>query len=287
MLKLTGIIGDPVHHTLSPAMHNAVFRKMKLPFVYLPFHVRPGELENFIDQARQWKMAGFNVTIPHKEKIIPFLNFLSPEAGVIGAVNTVVRHQDKLWGYNTDAPGYLASLREEAGFDPKGKRIVILGAGGAARAILYALGTSGASHISLWNRTPARASSLIEEFRPILGNTTLKPVSPDFPFQEILPKTDLLINATSAGLEKNSSGQGIIDAIPLNILPQTAVVSDLVYRPPETRFLKMASRLHLKTVSGIEMLLHQGALAFHLWTRKKPDLRVMRKALLKKGKPIT
>lgn len=275
--KIIAIIGDPIHHSLSPAMQNAVFKKMKLPYLYLPFRVKPGQLKNFLRKVQELKIAGFNVTIPHKEKILPSLDWISPEAKAIGAVNTILVKRGKLYGHNTDTDGYLLSLKEEAGFDPHQKKIFLLGAGGAARAILYGLALSGAHTIFICNRTPSKASALAKEFSKKFKSCHFDVVPFDKNnFAKKFPDVDLLINATPLGL---SSGRPM-PSLPLEKLPPKALVSDLIYRPYLTPLLRRARRLRLRTLPGLGMLLYQGARSFRIWTNKKPDLRAMRKALL-------
>jgi shikimate dehydrogenase len=282
-VRILGIIGDPIEHSLSPQMHNAVLSRMNLPFIYLPFHIRPQELARFLRQIRSSSLKGlsgefigFNVTIPHKETIIPYLDKVSPEALKIGAVNTVVVSGGKLVGYNTDAGGYLRSLKEEMKFDPRKKKCLILGAGGAARAVLYALALSGVAEIWIANRTPLRAERLAQEFQKEFKRTKIKVCSlQSADLLPLLPQIDLLINATSVGLKGSS-----FPAFPLKNLSRKAIVSDLVYRPLMPPFLKRAKKLGLKIHLGLGMLLYQGAKSFEIWTRKKPDLKVMKNALL-------
>lgn len=278
-LQITGIIGDPIAHSLSPAMHNASFRKKQLPYVYLPFRVRPRELRRFLKDIRSWgwgRVRGFNVTIPHKEAILPFLDRVSPEARAIGAVNTVVIEKGKFLGYNTDAAGWLRSLEDETGLRPKGKTAVVLGAGGAARAVVYALAKVGTREIAVSNRTRSRADALAREFGKKFPHTRIVAV----PFlsdllHKIFSEIDLLVNTTSVGL-----GGTRFAGLSLASLNKKAVVSDLVYRPLLTPLLRQAKKMRLKIHLGWGMLLHQGALSARLWTKKNPDVRAMRDALL-------
>ncbi len=277
-LKITGIIGDPIRHSLSPVMQNAAFQKAGLPFVYVPFHVRPRELGHFLRQAASWKdLAGLNVTIPHKEAVLKYVTDLSPEAKAIGAVNTLVfSSKGVIQGHNTDAPGYLASLREETKFSPRGKTIVVLGAGGAARAILYILAYSGVSRLIVVNRTPGKAQVLVREFQRRFGKTRFEASRLERNrLRTILPQADLLVNTTSVGLNQTRFSQ-----LPLDALNKKAIVSDLVYRPLLTPLLKDAKRRGNRIHPGFGMLLHQGVLSFRRWTKKRPDVAVMRKALL-------
>ena len=276
-LKFLGIIGDPVAHSLSPAMHNAVLRRSGFRFFYLPFHVAPDRLKGFVRDVPLLHLAGFNVTIPHKEAILKYLSWVSPEAKAIGAVNTVVVSGARLKGYNTDAPGYLRSLVEETGFRPKGKSVLVLGAGGAARAVLYALATAGVKQVLIANRTASRAKTLAGEFSRKFRRVEFAAIPlKNEALQASLPATDLLVNTTSVGLCGTA-----FRGLPLKHLKRTAVVSDLVYKPLKTPLLRAAERRGFKIHTGDGMLLHQGALAYHLWTGRKPDLKTMKKALLR------
>lgn len=293
--RFIGIIGDPIAHSLSPAMHNAAFQKAGLPFVYLPFHVTARQLPRFIKAVRgqsRWgaigvesgisprfkrgsglaspnesTLSGFNVTIPHKEKVMRYLDSVSPEARAIGAVNTVVIRNNKLLGFNTDTPGYLRSLTTETGFRPRGKRVLILGAGGAARAVIFALAQAGAKEITVSDQIPGKAQRLVKEFRKRFKQVRIGGVE--------IKTADLLVNATPVGLNGTR-----FKNLPIEELPRRAIVSDLVYHPAMTPLLKEAKRRGFKIHSGLGMLLGQGALSFQLWTGKRPDPGVMKKALL-------
>lgn len=273
---LLGIIGDPIGHSLSPAMHNAVLRKGGFRYLYLPFHVTPSRLKDFVRDAPSLNLAGFNVTIPHKEAVLKHLSWISPEAKAIGAANTVVVSSKRLQGYNTDAGGYLRSLIEGTGFRPRGRVALVLGAGGAARAVVYALAKSGLKEIALANRTRARARRLAREFSKKFPKTRIVDVPFDLKLvNRLLPELDLLVNTTSVGMNRTS-----FRGLDVRRLGKKAVVSDLVYKPLVTPLLRAAKRRGLKIHTGDGMLLYQGAEAFRLWTGRKPDLRLMKKALL-------
>lgn len=275
--RFLGIIGDPIAHSLSPAMHNAVLRRSGFRFFYLPFHVTPDRLKGFVRDVPLLHLAGFNVTIPHKEAILKHLSWVSPEARAIGAVNTVVVSGGRLKGYNTDAPGYLRSLMEETEFRPKGKSVLMLGAGGSARAVLFALASAGAKTIVIANRTPPRARALAREFSRKFPRVAFSATPLETPaLATCFPATDLLVNTTSVGL-----GGTAFPHLPLARIKKSAVVSDLVYKPLMTPLLKAAARRGLAIHTGDGMLLHQGALAYRLWTGRKADLKVMKKALLR------
>lgn len=280
--RLLGIIGDPIAHSLSPAMQNAVLRRGGFRFFYFPFHVTKNRLGDFVRDVPNLRLAGFNVTVPHKEAILKHLSWISPEARSIGAVNTVIVSGRRLKGYNTDAVGYRRSLAEETRFRPHAKRAVVLGAGGAARAVLHALASGGIKEITIANRTPSKARRLAREFGQKFARTRFEasPLKTAL-LRNLFPGVDLVVNTTSVGL-RGTAFQGL----PLNALKKTAIVSDLVYRPRVTPFLREAKRRGLKIHAGEGMLIHQGAEAFRLWTGRRPNLKVMRKALqtaLKRG----
>ncbi|MBI5343951.1 MAG: shikimate dehydrogenase, partial [Deltaproteobacteria bacterium] len=277
--KITGIFGDPVGHTLSPSMHNAAFEALGLDWVYVPFHVRAkpaSSLKEAVFAVRSLDMAGVNVTIPHKEKVIRYLDDVDEAARHIGAVNTIVNRDGRLVGHNTDGAGYLLSLREETGFIVKGKNIVVIGAGGAARAVLYSILAAGPSSVVIANRTIKRADTLAAEFRERFKAVDMKTVELRKGIVERRSSgADLLVNTTSLGM----TGFDALD-IGVDALSPEAVVSDAVYRPLETGLLRRAREQGLKIHCGLGMLVRQGALSFELWTGEKAPLDVMRKAAL-------
>lgn len=274
-LKILGIIGDPIAHSLSPVMQNAALAHLKLPYLYMPYQVKPEFLENFFKNLRSHKIVGLNVTVPHKQAVLPYLDSLTQEARTIGAVNTIKIVGKKLKGHNTDGAGYVASLSGEAGFDPQGKQVILLGAGGAARAIAAALGAAKAREILIINRTVKKAFDLASDMGKKFPQTAFSVASFERMEPTYWPTTDLLINASSIGM-KARKGPPLL----LSRLPARALVSDIVYSPVETPLLKAAKRLKLKTHPGWGMLLYQGALSFEFWTGKKAPVKIMRRALL-------
>ena len=275
--KTLGIFGYPISHTLSPAMHNAVIKALGLDMVYLPFEVKPSNLKEAINGIKSLGIIGVNITIPHKESVIRFLDDISEEARLVGAVNTIVNKDRKLVGYNTDGSGYMASLKEELGFNPKSKRIIIIGAGGAARGILAALATQKPKSITVANRTLSRAVSLIKTFKGKFRDTRFEAIDLDNNMLKMsFNSVDLLINTTSVGMKQSKALK-----IPLETLPKIAIVSDIIYNPLETLLLKKAKKLGLTTHGGLGMLVHQGARSFKLWTGMDAPMNVMRKAALK------
>lgn len=279
--KICGIFGYPVEHTFSPALHNAAFAAAGLDYVYVPFKVEPRCLAAAVESLRALDLAGVNVTIPHKEAVLPLLDELSDEAKMIGAVNTIINRSGRLYGDNTDGKGYLNALKE-AGFNPAGKTVLFLGAGGAARAVAVQLAMAGAEKINFANRTGKRAVELASF---VAGCTGIPVGLIPWPEQAggklpggALVESDLVVQATSLGMSPN-----VNETVPLpfECFRPGQVASDLVYNPVETLFLKKAGQAGADTVSGLGMLLHQGALAFELWTGTAAPLEVMRAALKK------
>lgn len=263
--KITGLFGYPVEHTLSPAMHNAAFRDIGLNYCYVPFLVHPDSLANAIQGIRALNLAGVNVTIPHKEKVIPMLDEINQEASFIGAVNTIVNSDGRLTGYNTDGRGFIQSLKEKD-ISLEGKNVVIVGAGGASRAISYYI-CQKAKSLSLFDIDKTKVGILAHDLKQISSSvSTVDDVSGIDTF-------NIIINATPLGLKEE-------DPLPINteILKKEQVVCDLIYR--KTRLLDESEKKGCVTLNGLGMLLWQGVFAFELWTGKKPDIMVMRDALI-------
>jgi len=262
-------------------MQNAAFNAAGLDYAYLPFPVEPGKLGAAVEAVKALGLVGVNVTVPHKETILPLLDQLSDEAKLLGAVNTIVNRSGCLYGDNTDGKGFLRSL-EEAGFVPAGKTVLILGAGGAARAVAVGTALAGIKKMILANRSGKRAGALA---RFVTEKTGLPVEVIPWPDKEndnlpgeALSGADLVVQATLLGMRPNES-----ETVPLpyDLFKPGQVACDLVYNPVETTFLKKAGRAGATTVSGLGMLLHQGALAFELWTGVAAPLEAMREALLR------
>lgn len=262
--KILGIFGYPVEHTLSPSMHNSAFKALGLDMCYLPFKVSPEALPQAINAIRALNILGVNITTPHKENVIIFLDEVDKEALFIGAVNTIVNSDGKLKGYNTDGKGFVSSLSEE-GISIDGKEILIIGAGGAGRAISYYL-SENAKRVCLYDINRAKVENLVNDFRKIRNNVFIADNI------EKLKEFDIIINATPSGLKPD-------DHLPLNpdLIKPHIVVCDLIYK--KTELLKKAKSKGAKIIDGLGMLLWQGVLAFELWTGIKPPVEVMRKAL--------
>lgn len=268
--KIFGIFGYPVEHTLSPFMHNAAFEALGLDYCYIPFSVRPEDLNISVGAIKALNIRGVNITIPHKETIIPYLDELDREAELIGAVNTVLNKDGRLIGYNTDGRGFVRSIREEGGITPKGKRIMIIGAGGAARAISFSLANEDVEKIFINDIISDKAKELSSAVRRKTSTETIYIKD----FKEGVGEVDILINATPLGMKKEDPLP-----IPPEFLSSGILVYDIVYNPPETPLIREAKKKGAKTLGGLGMLLYQGALSFKIWTGQEPPIEVMRKAL--------
>lgn len=276
--RVLGIIGSPVGHSLSPVMQNAAIEALGIDYVYVPFPVEPDFLAQAVEGLRRLGVWGFNVTIPHKSAVIPFLDRVSREAELCGAVNTVRREGDLFIGHNTDGAGFVSSLREDLGIDPRGAEILVLGAGGAARGAVAALAEAGAAAIVVANRTVERGVSLIERFEPVYGGVRFAVSSLEN--SELAPRlrtADLLVNTTSVGMDGTS-----FEGLPLSEMRPGKAVYDMVYAPAETPLLAAAREAGLKGANGLGMLASQGEAAFELWTGLHPPRGVMKKVLTEK-----
>ena len=272
--KVCAIIGDPVEHSLSPVMHNAAFKELGLNLVYMAFTVTTKELKTAIMGARSLGLTGLNVTMPHKNAVMNYIDEVDATVKGIGAVNTILSNRGKLIGYNTDGNGAMIALQEN-GVDPEGKRLVLLGAGGAAKAIAYHAAID-VDELVILNRSPERAMKLVEalpkSFRKKVksGRLSFKVL------KEELKEADILINATSMGMRPNVD----ISPVPSSLLRCDLCVMDIIYNPLETRLVTDAKSLGAKVVSGLEMLIYQGAVAFEIWTNCSAPIDVMRNAAL-------
>lgn len=278
-MDVYGIFGFPVAHSRSPAMHNRAFEALALDARYVPFAVAPEQLADAVRGVRALGIRGLSITLPHKTAIMPWLDEIDPVARAIGAVNTVIRVGDQLRATNTDAEGLTRALTE-AGATLTGSRATVLGAGGAARASVVGLARAGAARIQVAARERERAEVLVNDLRASLPGVALAACDlADTSLRSVFAETDLLVQATSATLEGSPAAQRFTDGLPLDLLPATALVTDLVYKPLETSLLRAAAGRGLTTLDGLGMLLHQGALAFELWTGRPAPLGPMRAAL--------
>ncbi|QQZ10794.1 shikimate dehydrogenase [Heyndrickxia vini] len=268
MGNLYGVIGDPIAHSLSPLMHNDAFRSLQLDHNYYPFHVTPSHLPDAVKGMKALGVNGFNVTIPHKVTILPLLDKIDSLANAIGAVNTVVRENNELVGYNSDGLGFIRALKEEWKADLENEKVLIIGAGGAAKAIYYSLVYDGVQTIDICNRTPERAVQLVQSCPyPSQSNVLLMEEA-----EENLGEYTLLIQTTSIGMIPNITDSPISVQ---NIKPGTHVV-DIIYNPFETMILKEAKQKGATTSNGLGMFIYQGAIAFEKWTGQTPNINRMK-----------
>jgi shikimate dehydrogenase len=273
--QLFGVLGDPIEHSLSPAMHNAAFVACGLPHLYLRYRVPADALPEALADARRLRLGGVNLTVPLKEAAMGLVDELTPEAEDVGAINTIVASPRGLVGDNTDARGFLRSLAGRVRLERA--RVVVIGAGGSARAVGTALASAGVEHVTIANRTPARAQELADRVAA-RANGRVAAVGLDaLDDPRLLDGTALVVNTTSAGL-----GDATIP-MRFTATPRTCVFMDLVYGARPTAFLRAATRARRPVLDGAGMLLHQGAIAFEAWTRRAAPLDAMRRALARAG----
>lgn len=273
-MKRAYLLAHPAGHSLSPAMHNAAFTKLGLNACYEALDVTSDELLEVMTRLREAECYGANVTVPHKLTVLPFMDELTDAAKAIGAVNTTLNRDGRLVGDNTDAAGFLRALLEDADLEPRGRRALLLGAGGAGRAVAYALLNAGVGRLQLFNRTQEKAEALRLEFSDYGESETV-----DFRGLETAVRgADLLINTTSVGLEHEGIDPDL-SPLPPGLLPHQGLVCDLIYRPEKTRLLRDAAGEGLKVQNGIPMLVYQGAAAFSAWTGRDAPVEVMMDAV--------
>jgi shikimate dehydrogenase len=271
-----GIIGDPIPHTLSPQMHNAAFKAVGLDYVYVPFKVKGMELKKAIEGMRGLNIRGLNVTLPHKVAVMQLVDHIDPAADSIGAVNTIVNDNGILSGFNTDAAGFLQTLVQRK-FNPKGKTILVIGAGGAAHAIATVLCEQGAK-VTIMNRKQGLSWAVDFAFRLIKTyNTEVKAVELNREnLKNEINNSEMMINASSIGMSPDNDSS----PVPAELLSSKIIVFDIVYNPNPTRLLREAQAAGAKTIDGIEMLVQQGAVSFEIWTGIKAPLDIMRQSVL-------
>lgn len=272
--KIVGIIGDPIKHSRSPQIHNAAIAALGLDYVYVPFHVQSDNLSAAIEGFKAANVVGINVTIPHKQNVIPYLDEISREATLIGAVNTLIFRDGTISGENTDAPGFLQAMQEDGLNVPQGGSAVIIGAGGSARAIVVALVLAGVQTICIANRTVSRAVALATDLSE-KTDASIYGIGLDDPqLPNAVGTSQLIVNTASTSMDV--SHPLLID--PEWLAPQS-IVYDIVYTPPKTRLLQAAAEKGCYTIGGLGMLVHQGAIAFEKWTGVNPPVETMRQAL--------
>lgn len=267
-----GLFGYPVKHSFSPQMHNAAFKDSKIDGVYLPFEIRPRQLKNALEALVPLGFNGINVTVPHKQNCIKYLNKTDQEAQNIGAVNTIKVNEGKLIGYNTDGKGFLSSLKENK-IDIKDKEVMILGAGGASRAINVSMVMEKKiGKIYIYDIKEEKANELTKFLNSISEGIALALGKKEM--KEVIKKVDILVNATPVGLEGKKTPVG-----PNSVSPTLELVYDLIYNPPQTKLLKIAEEKNVKYINGLQMLINQGATSFKIWTGVRPSTEVMREAI--------
>ena len=271
MTKRIHLLGHPVSHSVSPAFQQAALDSCSIDGAYTALDIPPSELPTAVRSLRDPDVLGANVTVPHKEAVFPLLDSVSEEARLIGAVNTIHNRDGALEGHNTDARGFLSALREEAGFEPRGRAVLILGAGGSARAVAVALAGEGVSSIVIANRTVERAAVLANLVRT-LGVTAQAIALGPVKIREA-GQFDLVVNCTSLGM---AGGPGPTETpISADLIPPDALVCDLVYNPRETPLLREAASAGARSLGGLPMLVYQGAASFEIWTGVAAPAQVM------------
>lgn len=275
MRKYLGIIGDPISHSLSPLIQQTALKAQGLDYLYLPFRVLKEDLEIALKGINALNFVGINVTLPHKTSILGLLDEVSDEARLIGAVNTVVFKEGRSLGYNTDGQGFLRSLLEEGKIDPLQKKVLILGSGGAARAVAVALALRGVKDLVIVNRTMEKAKNLVSELSEKIVGVNFRSLAflPALLAEEI-SKVDLIINATSIGLKTSEF------PVKSEWFNSQQMVVDLVYYPLQTSFLQKAARGGAQTLTGVGMLVYQGVEAYRLWTGMEPPVELMYQVLV-------
>ncbi len=276
--KVCAIIGDPVEHSLSPVMHNAAFKKLKLNLVYIAFTVTRSELKEAISRVRILRFHGLNVTMPHKNAVMRYLDETDSTAKSIGAVNTILNDEGRLVGFNTDGIGAMRALKEN-GVSLDGKKLLLLGAGGAGKAIAFQAAQE-VEELIIINRTSERAERLAEVLHKKFGKKVRGGTFSSEFLKEEMKDADILVNATSVGMHPDVNRS----LVPKSLLKPDLCVMDIIYSPLETKLVMDAKAVGAKVVSGLEMLIYQGAVSFEIWTNQPAPVEVMKKAALNKLK---
>ena len=272
--RVCGVIGDPIEHSLSPIMQTAAFEALNLDYVFLAFKVKPPRVEDAVNGMRALNIRGLNVTMPHKTKVINFLDRVDLSAQIVNSVNTILNKENMLFGFNTDGVGALRALKEN-GVALKGRKVLLLGAGGAARAIAYTMAKE-ADELAILNRTVKHAQAIAKLLEKSCSKKIVAGSLSSSDIQMNLQDSDILINATSIGMKPNAEESPVSP----KLLRSNLSVMDIVYNPLETKLAKDAKVAGARVVSGIEMLIYQGAASFEIWTGKSAPVEVMRKVAL-------
>ena len=271
MTQSVGIIGNPLAHSISPVFQQAAFDYLKLPVKYKIWKTSSSEFQQSIQNLRSIEFLGANITIPYKEEVLKHLDDLDSKAKSIGAVNTIVKKNNKLIGYNTDAFGFIKSIQSDSNFSLKGKRALIIGAGGAARAAAFSIIDEGIDSLVIANRTIQRADDLADDLAEVIDVETLALKSPSF--EELVGSSNLIINSSSVGMAyTNTNSQSLIKA---DWISPGSLVFDMVYNPISTPLISEARKAGVETISGLSMLIYQGAASFNLWTNREAPIQIM------------
>ncbi|KAA6451379.1 shikimate dehydrogenase [Bacillus swezeyi] len=272
MKPIYGLIGNPVAHSMSPDIHNAALQDLSLDGHYHAFHVENADLEDAVKGMRALGVQGFNVTVPHKVSIMKYLDRIDDSAKALGAVNTVRREKEEFVGYNTDGEGFLKSLEQSLDKPVRELSLLIIGAGGAARAIFTTLASKLPNRLDVANRTPEKAEAFVKLFEGEAKTLTLQEAETN------LSAYDVVIQTTSVGMHPN------VDAAPLSLVQakETCLVCDIIYNPLKTALLKEAEAKGLKILDGVGMFIGQAALSFELWTGHEPNMEKMKSIVLRK-----
>jgi len=272
MLKYAGVIGYPLERSLSPTIQQTALDHLRLEVEYEAWPTPAEGLETRVTTLRSPTVLGANVTIPHKETVIPLLDEIDKLAARVGAVNTIVNKDGRLHGHNTDVAGFMRALREDGGFEPNGKRVVVAGAGGVGRAVVAGLLDAHAGSVSVINRTLARANRLVEDLRGSAEGSELRALPEMYAsWAAVMGSCDLLVDCTSAG----AAGFDEESPVPIDLIRSSMLVYDLLYHPAETTLMAQARKRGARVLGGLPMLVYQGAASFEMWTGHDAPLEVM------------
>lgn len=266
--RVVGLIGYPARYSLSPALHNAAYKALGVDAIYLVFPVLPQNINKAVEGMRALEIMGLSVTIPHKEAVTALVDELTPKAERLRSVNCIQRDGDRLIGHNTDGLGFVNSLKFDSGFDPKGRNCVVIGAGGAARAVIAALGDAGAEEVAIVNRSPERAEQAV----------TLAGDAGRIGSLSDVKGADLVVNATPVGMDGGTHANQL--PIPIDDINDRHLVVDLIYHPSRTMFLQQSANKGATVANGLGMLIHQAAAQVEIWTGQRPSTEVMRAAVM-------
>lgn len=273
--KLMGVIGNPIEHSISPQLHNTVSSLLGVDYVYVPFRVEKEVLGDAVKGLKALGFVGFNITVPFKNDVLEFLDEVTDEVKLIGAANTVKIQNGKLYGFNTDTEGFARAFQEETGTGFRGKRITILGAGGAARGIAVKVALEGAAVVSIINRTVAKAYEIAEIINKNIGIPAAGYANEESTVADVIEKSDIIINTTSIGMHPQ------VDECPVDgavVFSPRQIVYDAIYNPVQTALLKKAERDGSKAVNGLGMLFYQGIYAYEIWTGIKVKDEIIQSA---------